>query len=61
MAGTLGVGKLAVLSPRESLNLRISLVKRPWRNLTVSGPRNRMTERDFMREATGPEVWSLVW
>lgn len=33
---------------------RTSLVRRPWRNLTVSGPRKRMTERVARRHARGP-------
>lgn len=54
--GKLGVGKVEVLSPIGSPNLRTSLVSRPWRNFNVSGPRNLTTDRDLRSEATGPAV-----
>ncbi|PWA45856.1 U5 small nuclear ribonucleoprotein helicase [Artemisia annua] len=38
-------------SPRGSLKVRRSLVRRPWRNLMVSGPLKRTTERDLRRDA----------
>lgn len=52
--GALGVIKVDCSSPTDSPNLRTSLVNKPCKNLTVSGPRNRMTDRVLRREAIGP-------
>ena len=43
-----------------SLNFRTSLVNKPCRNFTVSGPRNRTTDRESSFEALGPAV-SRLW
>lgn len=61
MKGTLGVTKVEVISPGDSQNLCTSLVNRPWRNLTVSGPRNRTTDLDLRSEAMGPTWSKRVW
>lgn len=53
-AGKLGVTKLDFSSPTGSLNLRTSFVNKPCKNLIVSGPRNRTTDRVLRRDASGP-------
>jgi hypothetical protein len=54
------VGTVELLSPTGSLNLRTSLVNRPYKNFTVSGPWNWTMDRDLSVEAKGP-VASRLW
>lgn len=56
------MGKYDVVPLGSSLNFLTSFVNKPCKNLIVSGPLNRITERDFKRETRGPVlVLFKVW
>lgn len=52
--GIFDVANVDTFSATGSPNFLMSLVNKPCKNLTESGPATRMTVRDLSREATGP-------